>query len=92
MMDVNFQKLVYYPAYNVLSFRSVFIGAVKVMSIEKKIDATLRNIEGKAQEVIGEVTGDPKQKAEGQAKQAEAAVEHTIENLKDAAKRKIDGK
>lgn len=62
------------------------------MSIEKKVDATLKNLEGKAQEIMGEVTGDPKQKAEGKAKQAEAAAQHTVENIKDAAKDKIDGK
>jgi uncharacterized protein YjbJ (UPF0337 family) len=62
------------------------------MSIEKKVDATLKNIEGKAQEMMSEVTGDPKQKAEGQAKQAEAAAQHTVENIKQAAKDKIEGK
>ncbi len=62
------------------------------MSIEKKVDATLKNIEGKAQEMIGEVTGDPQQKAEGKAKQAEAAAQHTVENIKDAAKDAIDKK
>lgn len=62
------------------------------MSIEKKVDATLKNLEGKAQEIMGEVTGDPKQKAEGKAKQAEAAAQHTVENIKDAAKAQIDGK
>ncbi|MGB3536458.1 MAG: CsbD family protein [Microcoleaceae cyanobacterium] len=60
------------------------------MSIDKKVDATLKNLEGKAQEMIGEVTGDPKQKAEGEAKQAEAAAQHTVENIKDAAKDVID--
>ncbi|NJK37213.1 MAG: CsbD family protein [Oscillatoriales cyanobacterium RM2_1_1] len=60
------------------------------MSIENKVDATLKNLEGKAQEMMGEVTGDPKDKAEGQAKQAQASAQHTVENIKDAAKREID--
>jgi uncharacterized protein YjbJ (UPF0337 family) len=60
------------------------------MSIEKRVEATAKNIEGKVQEVIGEVTGNPDDKAEGQAKQAEAQVIHTIENVKDEVKKIID--
>ncbi|MGF1491233.1 MAG: CsbD family protein [Microcoleaceae cyanobacterium] len=60
------------------------------MSIEDKAKATAKNIEGKAQEAMGEVTGDPKDKAEGQAKQTEAQVEHSVENVKDQAKKAID--
>ncbi len=60
------------------------------MTTENKVEATMKNIEGKAQEMIGEVTGDPKDKAEGQAKQAEASARHTVENVKEAAKREID--
>jgi uncharacterized protein YjbJ (UPF0337 family) len=60
------------------------------MSIEKRVEATAKNIEGKVQEAIGEVTGNPDDKAEGQAKQAEAQVIHTIENVKDEVKKIID--
>ena len=60
---------------------------VNNMSMEKRIKATAKNIEGKAQEMIGEITGNPEQKAEGQVKQAAAKVEHTFENLKDRAKK-----
>jgi uncharacterized protein YjbJ (UPF0337 family) len=60
------------------------------MSIENRIDATLKNIEGKAQEMVGEVTGDPKDKAEGKLKQAEASAEHSVEDAKDKAKEMID--
>jgi uncharacterized protein YjbJ (UPF0337 family) len=56
------------------------------MSIEKRLEATAKNIEGKVQEVIGEVTGNPEDKIEGQAKQAEAQVIHTTENIKDKVK------
>ena len=56
------------------------------MSTENRIEATAKNIEGKIQEAIGNITGDPKQKAEGQAKQAEAQVRHTAENIKDELK------
>ncbi|MEA5500955.1 CsbD family protein [Limnoraphis robusta Tam1] len=60
------------------------------MSLEDKIKAAAKNIEGKIQEAVGEVTGDPKQKMEGQKKQAEAEIQHTVENLKDQAKKLID--
>lgn len=60
------------------------------MSIENRIEATAKNVEGKLQEAAGEVTGDPKMKAEGQAKQAEAKVRHSVENVKDDVKRAID--
>jgi uncharacterized protein YjbJ (UPF0337 family) len=56
------------------------------MSIEKRVEATLKNVEGKAQEAMAEVTGDPKDKAEGKAKQAEAQAEHTAENIKEEIK------
>jgi len=60
------------------------------MSTEDRIRATAKNIEGKAQEAMGNVTGDPKDKAEGRAKQQEAAAEHMVEDVKDDAKRVID--
>ncbi|MBO3457909.1 CsbD family protein [Aetokthonos hydrillicola Thurmond2011] len=60
------------------------------MSLEKRVEATAKNIEGKVQEAFGEITGNPRQKAEGQAKQAEAQIEHTVENLKDEVKRVFD--
>jgi uncharacterized protein YjbJ (UPF0337 family) len=60
------------------------------MSIENRVEATAKNIEGKIQEAAGQVTGDPKMKAEGQAKQAEAQVRHSVENVKDEVKKTID--
>lgn len=60
------------------------------MSTEDRAEATAKNIEGKAQEVMGEVTGNPEDKAKGKAKQAEAKVQHSVENVKDEAKKAID--
>jgi uncharacterized protein YjbJ (UPF0337 family) len=60
------------------------------MSIEDRAKAVAKNIEGKAQEAVGEVTGDPKDKAEGQAKQAESKVRHGVEDTKDEVKKAID--
>ncbi|MDZ7951317.1 MAG: CsbD family protein [Nostoc sp. DedQUE12b] len=60
------------------------------MSAEKRIEATAKNIEGKIQEVVGEVTGNPQDKTEGQAKQAEAQLTHTVENIKDELKKALE--
>lgn len=60
------------------------------MSIEDRAKATAKNIEGKIQEAVGDLTGDRKAKAEGEAKQAEAQGRHTVEDVKDKAKRIID--
>lgn len=60
------------------------------MSIEDRAAATAKNIEGKIQEAVSEVTGSPKDKIEGQIKQEEAANMHAKEDLKDHAKNFID--
>jgi len=60
------------------------------MSAKQKGKATLKNVEGKVQEAVGNVTGDPEDKAEGKMKQAEASAQHTVENAKDAVKKQID--
>ncbi|MGQ4646454.1 CsbD family protein [Lyngbya aestuarii] len=60
------------------------------MSTEDRLRATAKNIEGKAQEIVGEVTGNPEDKAQGKAKQAEARVQHSVENVKDEIKKAID--
>jgi uncharacterized protein YjbJ (UPF0337 family) len=60
------------------------------MSLVDKAKATAKNIEGKVQEAVGDLTGDPETQAEGKAKQVEAAVRHTVENVKDKAKEIID--
>ena len=60
------------------------------MSLEDKAKAAAKNIEGKAQEALGNVTGDPEDKAEGKAKQAEGEVRQGVEDVKDEVKKKID--
>ena len=60
------------------------------MSLENRVKATAKNIEGKVQEAVGDLTGDPKDQAEGKVKQAEAKVRHTIEDVKDEVKKSID--
>ena len=56
------------------------------MSFEKDMKATARNIEGKAQETIGNITGDKKDQLAGKAKQAQASGEHAVEDLRDAVR------
>lgn len=60
------------------------------MGLDDKIKATAKNLEGKAQEALGNVTGDPEDKAEGKAKQGEAQVRHGVEDVKDNIKQKLD--
>jgi uncharacterized protein YjbJ (UPF0337 family) len=60
------------------------------MSTEDKAKATAENVEGKAQEAMGNIKGDPQDKAEGKAKQSEAEARHAVENVKDAVKKAID--
>lgn len=60
------------------------------MSTEERAKATAKNIEGKAQEAMGNVSGDPKDRAEGRAKQSEAQARHAKEDVKDEVKKAID--
>ncbi|MGD1901771.1 MAG: CsbD family protein [Geitlerinemataceae cyanobacterium] len=45
------------------------------MSTENRIEATAKNIEGKVQAAVGELTGDAQDQVEGKTKQAEATAE-----------------
>lgn len=60
------------------------------MSLEEKAKAAAKNVEGKAQEALGNVTGDPGDKAEGKMKQTEAEARNAKEDVKDAVKDAID--
>lgn len=60
------------------------------MGLDDKVKATAKNIEGKAQEALGNITGDPEDKAEGKAKQGEAQVRHGVEDVKDNIKQNLD--
>ena len=60
------------------------------MSIEDRVQATAKNIEGKVQAATGEITGNKKDKVEGNAKQAQAEATHAREDVKDALKDAID--
>jgi uncharacterized protein YjbJ (UPF0337 family) len=53
------------------------------MSLTNRAKAVAKNIEGKVQEALGNMNGDPKDEAEGKAKQAESRVRHAVEYMKD---------
>lgn len=83
MIDVNSISTGYYC-------NKFSIKRLTKMTIEDRLKATAKNIEGKVQEAIGEVTGNPQDKAEGQEKQAEAQLQHSVENVKDNIKKSVD--
>jgi uncharacterized protein YjbJ (UPF0337 family) len=60
------------------------------MSLENRVKATAKNVEGKIQESVGDLTGDTKDQVEGKAKQAEAKVRHAAEDVKDEVKKAIE--
>lgn len=59
------------------------------MSLEEKAKATAKNVEGKAQEALGNVTGDPEDQIKGKAKQAEGEARHAKEDIKDEVKKNL---
>ncbi len=60
------------------------------MSLEDKAKAAAASVEGKAKEVVGKITDNPELEAEGKAKQAEANVRQSVEDVKDTVKKTID--
>lgn len=60
------------------------------MSDENKMKAASKNIQGKAQEAMGDLTGDPEQEAKGKGKQTEAKVRNAGEDIKDKAKQMME--
>lgn len=60
------------------------------MSANDRAKATGKNLEGKAQEAMGKVTGDPKDQSQGKAKQAEAKARHAAEDVKDEVKKTVE--
>jgi uncharacterized protein YjbJ (UPF0337 family) len=74
----------------ILKFNKSNLKKEHIMSIKDRAKATAKNVEGKIQEAVGNVTGDPKAKSEGQAKQAEAKVRHTVEDVKDEVRKMAD--
>ena len=60
------------------------------MSLKDRTEATAKNIEGKVQEAVGDLTGNTKDQVQGNAKQAEAKVRNAAEDVKDEVKKAVD--
>jgi uncharacterized protein YjbJ (UPF0337 family) len=60
------------------------------MSLENRAKATAKNVEGKIQESVGNLTGDTSTQVKGKAKQAEAKVRHAAEDVKDEVEKAIE--
>jgi uncharacterized protein YjbJ (UPF0337 family) len=60
------------------------------MSLENRAKAAAKNVEGKVQETVGDLTGNTKDQVQGKAKQAEAKVRNAAEDVKDEVKKAVD--
>jgi uncharacterized protein YjbJ (UPF0337 family) len=60
------------------------------MNVKNRAKAASKNVEGKIEETIGDLTGNREAQAKGKAKQVEAKLENAIEDVKDEAKKIID--
>jgi len=54
------------------------------MPDQDRIDGAAKNLGGKAKEFAGDITGDEKLKAEGQADQVSGKVQNAVGGLKDS--------
>jgi len=59
-------------------------------SIGDRAKTAGKNIEGKVQENLGKITGDPKYQAEGKEKQVENSVRQQGKEVKDNIKEKLE--
>lgn len=60
------------------------------MSASDKLSAGMDKAKGKAEEVVGRMTGDEEKVAEGKAEQAKGDLKSAAEQAKDAAKDAFD--
>jgi uncharacterized protein YjbJ (UPF0337 family) len=60
------------------------------MGLKNKAKATAKDLEGKLQEGVGDITGNLETQAEGQTKQMEAKAMRTAEEIKDSAKKAVN--
>ena len=54
------------------------------MPDQDRVEGAARNLEGKAKEFAGNVTGDEKLKAEGKADQVTGKVQNAVGGMKDS--------
>lgn len=53
------------------------------MSIEYRLDAIATHLEGKTQELLGELANSPATQVKGQANQARARMQNAVEAVKE---------
>ena len=68
------------------SFKQLVNSHHAPIAIMERVKATAKDLEGKTQEAIGNVTGDAKNQIIGKAKQAEADSRKVTENIKEGMK------
>ncbi len=61
-----------------------------VMSLEKQVGATAKNLESKIQEIVGELASDQRERLEGKAEQTKAATHPGVEDAREAIKDVVD--
>jgi uncharacterized protein YjbJ (UPF0337 family) len=64
----------------------VSLAQTQIATTMNRVEATTKNIEGKVQETLGNVTGNKKDQFMGKAKQAESKVRNAVEDIKDATR------
>ncbi|KAB1991085.1 CsbD family protein [Haemophilus parainfluenzae] len=60
------------------------------MDLKNKAKEAAKNIEGKVQETVGDLTGNQEAQIKGKAKQIEVKIHEQIEELKDNVTEIID--
>lgn len=60
------------------------------MGIENRAKAAAKNVEGKLEEAVGDLTDNREAKSKGKAKQVEANIRNASEDVKDEIKTIID--
>jgi uncharacterized protein YjbJ (UPF0337 family) len=73
------------------SFAASFLGqpislAQTQIAAMNRVEAIGKDIEGKAQETMGKITGNKEDQVMGKVKQAESKVRNTVEDVKDASR------
>jgi uncharacterized protein YjbJ (UPF0337 family) len=68
------------------SFTQLVDSSHAPIAIMERVKSTAKDLEGKTQEAIGNVTGDAENQIIGKAKQAEAASRKVTENIKEGVR------
>ncbi|ELS30509.1 MULTISPECIES: CsbD family protein [Pseudanabaena] len=70
----------------IIATQARFYSPSTLIATVERVRATTKDIEGKVQEAIGNVKGDPQDRLIGKAKQAEAKTRNLVEDAKDKVK------